>query len=197
MPDLKTLQFYAQEAERYAATARSYQPSAELNGFLDRLPACAAILELGTGSGNEAAHMLARGFAVSPTDASPELAAEAKRVLSIDVSLMRFDQLAADGQFDGVWANASLLHAPRTELTDALSRIFRALNPGGLLAASFKLGDSEGRDRFGRYYNYVSQERLGAHMRDAGPWSSVVFSSRAGSGYDGVPTQWIWVSAIR
>jgi SAM-dependent methyltransferase len=67
---------------------------------------------------------------------------------------MRFDQLEESAAYDGVWASASLLHAPAAELTSDLARIHRALKPGGLFVASFKAGNGEGRDMFGRYYNY-------------------------------------------
>lgn len=43
-----------------------------------------------------------------------------------------------------VWARASLLHVPRAEMGDVLTRLRRALRPAGLLYASFKYGMDEG-----------------------------------------------------
>ena len=102
------------------------------------------------------------------------------------------DDVAA---YDGVWACACLLHAPRGELTDDLTRIFRALRPGGLLTASFKAGNSEGRDRFGRYYNYIDADQLRAHLAASGAWASLDITENDGSGYDGEPTRWLWAAA--
>lgn len=194
MADDPTLKFYADNAATYANHDRAL-PQVQLDGFLAQLPPGAAILELGTGGGHDAAYMLERGFAVTPTDASAALAAEAGRRIGRPVRLMSFAELDEIAAYDGVWASAALLHAPRSELTDDLSRIHRALRPGGLLVASFKAGSEEGRDSLGRYYNYLDAPALLAHFRAAAPWAELTLTERSGSGYDNVPTQWLWVSA--
>ena len=163
MPDPETLKFYADNAAAYVQHAE--RPTPQLAGFLARLPAGGAVLELGTGNGRDAAAMLAAGFAVTPSDASPELASEAERRLGVPVRIMAFHELDDVGVYDGVWACACLLHAPRDELISDLARIFRALRAGGQLTASFKAGSSAGRDRFGRYYNSHVSAAAGAHDR--------------------------------
>lgn len=195
MPDPETLKFYADNAADYVQHAG--RPTPQLATFLARLPAGAAVLELGTGNGRDAAAMLAAGFAVTPSDASPELAAEAEKRLGLPVRIMAFHQLAENAAYDGVWACACLLHAPRSELTDALRRIHTALRPGGHLMASFKAGDSEGRDRFGRYYNYLDADQLRDHLNAAAGWASIEITTTDGSGYDGQPTRWLWVEACK
>jgi SAM-dependent methyltransferase len=57
---------------------------------------------------------------------------------------MMFHELAVESEFDGIWACASLLHVPKTELTSILWKVARALKPGGIFYASFKYGDYEG-----------------------------------------------------
>ena len=194
MADDRTLRFYAQAAPAYAARTGT-QPAPQLTDFVAALPVGARVLELGSGGGRDAAFMLARGLDVHPTDASPELAAEAERRIGRPVTIMTFDQLEAADAYDGVWACAALLHAPADELTADLARIHRALRPGGLFVASFKAGGGEGRDQFGRYYNYPDQARLAAHYATAAPWQSVTIAEHAGSGYDNLPTRWLWVTA--
>ena len=142
MPDPTTLKFYADNAADYVRN-NGAERSPELASFLSRLPAGGSVLELGTGSGRDAAAMLAAGFAVTPSDASPELAAQAEALLGRKVLLLAFHELAEIAAYDGVWASACLLHAPRDELTGDLARIFTALRPGGQLAASFKAGGGE------------------------------------------------------
>lgn len=193
--DDRTLDFYAGEAETYALRARQ-TANARLDTFLDLLPPGAAILELGCGGGQDSQAMLARGFDVTPTDGSPEMARQAEDLLKRPVAVLPFDQLDASGLYDGVWANACLLHVPRANLAAVLSRIHKALKPGGMFYASFKAGSAEGRDRFDRYYNYPSSDWLEAQYAPL-TWKSVDMTEAVGGGYDGEKTDWLHVTAIR
>jgi 2-polyprenyl-3-methyl-5-hydroxy-6-metoxy-1,4-benzoquinol methylase len=127
--DDETLQFYRSNAAAYAA--REIAKHARLTRFLALLPAGAKILELGCGAGGDSAQMLACGFEVRPTDGSPELAAEASRRLGRPVETLLFQDLDEVEAYDGVWANACLLHVPRPELAHVLTLIWRSLKPSG------------------------------------------------------------------
>lgn len=169
--DETTLQFYRRNAVSYSAWGKA--PSARLIGFLGLLPRGGSILELGCGAGNHAAEMLARGFVLRATDGSPEMAEVASRKLNHPVEVMLFDQLDAREAYDGVWASACLLHVPKEELVGILARIHRALNPAGIFYASFKTGESDGRDSLGRYYNYPSADWLTTAYEAAGAWQTL------------------------
>ena len=54
------------------------------------------------------------------------------------------DPAAPGTPYDGVWANACLLHVRREDLPAVLGRLAEATRRGGLLYASFKEGDGEG-----------------------------------------------------
>jgi SAM-dependent methyltransferase len=183
--DEATLQFYRRNAVSYAAWAKA--PSTRLTGFLGLLPAGASILELGSGAGNHAAEMLARGFVLRATDGSPEMADIASRRLNHPVATMRFDELEENEAFDGVWASACLLHVPKEELAGILTRIHRALKSGGAFYASYKAGDGDGRDSLGRYYNYVSAEWLRAAYAAAGRWQTISFDTSEIKSFDEAP----------
>ena len=191
--DPETLAFYAQEAPIYAASGPK-GTSRYLARFMAMVPPDGSILELGCGGGKDAAEMIAHGFAVEPTDGTPALAAEAAKLLGRAVRVMRFDELEAVEGYHGIWASASLLHVPRTSLSDILALIHRALHPGGIFAASFKGGDAEGRDRFGRYFNFPDREWLETSCQSAAQWKSLEVEESMGSGYDGVVTPWyvVW-----
>lgn len=192
--DQQTLDFYQAEAPDYAASGAK-GVSRHLDGFLDLLAPGARILELGCGSGRDAARMLERGFAVEATDGVAAMAVQAARRIGRPVRVMRFDELDVAAEFDAVVASASLLHVPRGELCAVLSKIFRALRPGGWHLASYKAGGTEGRDRLGRYFNYLSPEQAGEFYRDAGAWSPFEVESGMGGGYDGKRGPWIKVTA--
>ena len=193
MTDDRTLRFYAEHARRYA-THRTRPTGAPLAAFLAALAPGAHILELGCGNGIEAAHMLERGFAVEPTDGTAELAALAAQRLGRPVAVLRFEDLAAEQAYDGIWAAAGLLHVRAGALPGILGRIRRALRPGGLFTASYKAGTGAGRDALGRYYNYPTPAALDAAYRAAG-WTDLVLETRMGSGFDALPTQWLWMTA--
>ncbi|MET3855163.1 class I SAM-dependent methyltransferase [Rhizobium sp. OAE497] len=192
MSNDETSAFYDGNAEIYASRERRL-PTRRLDAFLAALPAGAKILELGCGGGQDSAYMLGKGFDVTPTDGSAELARQAEKLIGRPVTVMRFQDLQATGEFDGVWAEASLLHVPRAELPDVFSRIHSALKPGAPLHASFKAGEAEGHDGFGRYYNYPSPDWL-SQCLTAGGWRDIALSEADGGGYDGKPTRWLFLT---
>ncbi|KQZ69296.1 SAM-dependent methyltransferase [Sphingopyxis sp. Root214] len=194
--DARTLAFYAADAPVYTASGK-LGVSRHLDRFLDRLPAGADILELGCGGGRDAAHMTARGFTVDPTDGVAEIAAKAEAQLGRPVRVMRFGELDAAGRYDAIWASASLLHVPRCDLPDVVARVHRALRPGGLHFASYKGGGAEGRDRFGRYFNYLARAELESIYHEAAVWDLLDISEGVGGGYDGAQGPWVQITLRR
>lgn len=195
--DPKTLSFYDAEAETYAARGDRSNVSGSLGAFLARLAPGAHVLDLGSGDGRHAAAIMEAGFEVTALDGSAGLAAIASRRLGKPVRVARFDEIEDVEAFDAVWAHASLLHVPRDSIVDILARVHRALKPGGRLFASFKSGGAEGRDTLDRYYNYPSRDELAAWVAASGQWSDVEIGETGGSGYDGKPTEWLFLQALR
>lgn len=194
--DQKTIDFYAGQAEEYLG----YRPDTinrELHGFLELLPAGARILELGCGGGADAAHMIAQGFDVDPTDGVAEMAQAAAKRLGRPVRVMRFDELDAIEEYDAVVANATLLHVPLADLTDIIARIWKALKPGGWHLASYKTGQEPGYDEHGRYYNYLARADADKFYHAAGDWASVDYEKYQGTGYFSAPAKWLKITARR
>ena len=183
--DKATLQFYRRNAEAFAERAKA--PSVWLRDFLALLPKGGSILELGCGGGHHSAEILAAGFKLRATDGSPEMAEIASRRLGRPVETLLFDELDEHDAYHGVWASACLLHVPRDNLAAILRRIRRALKPEGLFYASFKVGEGDGRDNLGRYYNYPSPEWLEATYAAAGEWTSISSGTSEIKGFDEKP----------
>jgi SAM-dependent methyltransferase len=188
--DESTQRFYQENASVYVS--RKHEPDERLRAFLNRLPARAKILELGCGGGLESQVMLEAGFDVTPTDGIAHMAQEAQKRLGVLVRVMPFADLDDHALYDAIWANACLLHAPRDGLPVIFKKIYRALKPSGLFEASFKSGNGEGRDQFGRYYNYPSPDWLREKLKEQN-WKEVQIESGFGSGYDNLPTKWLYV----
>jgi len=188
--DGRTLEFYETRGKEWAADHPPGSYGRELDSFLDRLSPGSRILELGCGDGRDAAHMIGRGFDAHPSDGSPGMAALASERLGREVPVMQFYELEAEAEFDAVWCQSSLLHAAEDELPGILARIHRALKPAGWHWASFKGGQGGGRDQFGRFFNYLSADRLEAAYRGAADWASLAIESGDGFSYGGAPTPW-------
>jgi SAM-dependent methyltransferase len=191
--DEQTLQFYGGHAQAYAE--REVTKHTRLIRFLALLAPGATVLELGCGAGADSAEMLARGFDAHPTDGSPEMASEASRRLGRPVETLLFHDIDKVDAYDGVWANACLLHVPRLELARVLALIWRALKPGGYFYASFKTGAAEGRDSLSRYYNYPTPNSLQAAYAEAGNWNPLSIETGEVRGFDGKSAQMLFVVA--
>ncbi|MDO8800466.1 bifunctional 2-polyprenyl-6-hydroxyphenol methylase/3-demethylubiquinol 3-O-methyltransferase UbiG [Phenylobacterium sp.] len=194
--DLQTLAFYDREAEAYAGR-RLPKASPRLIDFLAALPAGARVLDLGCGGGQDSEVMLAEGFEVTPLDGSAGLARIAQARLGRPVRVQLFEDLEDEASFDGVWANASLLHVPTAGLARVLARVRRALKPGGVFHASYKAGDGGGRDTLGRYFNFPSEAELRAAYGDAGPWAALAIRQGVGHSYEQEERTWLHVAVVR
>ena len=187
--DPATYDFYSERAPHYTlsfAATHSWQ----LDPFLDRLQPGADVLELGCGGGQDSARIKARGFQLDATDGVPAMVAKANERFGVGARVMRFDELDAEAAYDAVWAQACLLHCPRAVLPSVLAAIYRALRPGGLHFANYKLGDGEGRDRLGRLHNFPTADWVRTVYLDAG-FEVVHEDIYAGTGTDGTQRDWI------
>src|SRR3989344_2704861 len=192
--DQATLGFYADASPVYVASGPG-GASRHLDAFLRLLAPGARILELGCGGGRDSEEMLARGFKLDATDGVPEIARKAEERIGRPVRVMRFDELDAVDEYDGVWAHASLLHVPRPTLPGVLALVFRALKPGGTHFANFKGGGCEGRDAFGRYFNYLTADEVRAAYGRSAEWDIQSLTEYLGGGYDGVQGPWVGITA--
>ena len=182
MSDQETMQAYASAANEYAdkfADADNENQEADLHAFLHFIPAGGRVLDLGCGPGHWAAKLQDLGLFVDAMDASPEMARMAKSRFDLDVQVGAFEDLTVKNRYNGIWANFSLLHAPRADFPKHLARIHRALRSGGCLSIGMKIGTGEHRDHLGRFYAYYGEQELRDLLTDAG---FTVTRSRLGNG---------------
>lgn len=152
--------YYRDHAEAYALATRHVDMSPLYARFVPHVPAGGLILDAGCGSGRDARAFLAMGYPVEAFDASPELAELASQYTGLAVQPMGFMALNEDARFDGIWACASLLHVPEREQADVWARLWQALQPGGVIYASYKLGQGERVDDAGRAFTNADEQRL-------------------------------------
>ena len=80
---------------------------------------------------------------------------------------MRFDEIAFDEEFDGIWACASLLHVPMEELPEVIGKLYKALKDKGFMYASFKYGEGT-TQRGERTFSDFTEETVERLMSDVG-----------------------------
>ena len=183
-----TLASYQAAADRYAASQPAAAPL-ELLSFLDAiaglLPAGGRVLEIGSATGHDAALLEARGLRVHRTDATGAFV-ERLRSQGFEAEILNVITDHLGGPWDGVYANAVLLHLDAGELAGVLARTAGAVVSGGVLAFTVKEGDgarwSMAKLDVPRHFTYWRPASLRA-MVDASPWDLIALDSVAGA-YD-------------
>ncbi len=149
--------------------------------FSSFLPEHGSVLDVGCGAGNKARFMSDRGFRVMGIDFSEELlkiaraeasAAEFKNIPMEDLDLI-------PETFDGVFAQASLLHIPRADAANIVKKMAARINDGGYLYLAVKETredkPEEGVTRendygydYERFFSYFTLSELVSYMMNAG-----------------------------
>jgi len=126
------------------------------------LPAGAHILDAGCGSGRDSKILMAQGYTVTAFDGSAAMVKLARDYTGLEVQHLTFNQMTYESAFDGVWANASLLHVPYNQLPITFDNIIKATKKNGIFYASFKVGTGEKVIQDGRHFTFFDE----AHMRN-------------------------------
>lgn len=194
MADQQTLAVYAARARDYAQRFAQDRPDRHLAAFIAALPKGARVLDLGCGTGRASAFMCDAGLTVDAWDASPEMADLARDLHGVDVTIAAFDALDAKATYDGIYANFSLLHAPKADMPANLARIRAALKDGGLFHVGLKTGDGETRDNLGRFYAYYQDPEL-SQLLEGADFNILSRDFGAEEGLDGTVAPYIILKA--
>lgn len=183
MDDL-TVNHYNRFAAKRAGIYEKSEMSSLQEVLLRYFRAGTELLEIGCGSGRDAAFLIARERHVTATDASPGMIAQAKAAhpeLADRFIHVPFPPPVAHDvlkrTFDGIYAIAVIMHIPDEEVFEFAFQIKSLLKPGGIVLLSFSTGRSgiaDGRDDAGRLFRERSRgeiqllfERLGFRLIDS------------------------------
>ncbi|WP_054741709.1 class I SAM-dependent methyltransferase [Cellulosilyticum ruminicola] len=150
------MNYYNMNAQAFFNDTVNADMSKQYEDFLNLLPVGSKILDAGCGSGRDSLIFMNRGYEVVALDGAIEMCQLAGQYIGQEVVHMQFSEIDFTPIFDGIWASASLLHVPSYELEEILKKLKKALTSQGILYASFKYGDFEGK-RNGRYYHDLSK----------------------------------------
>lgn len=136
---------------------------------------------VGCGSGVKSKYLIEHGLRVIGIDISEKLLDIARRVAPQGeyrvFSMTDLDTMPE--LFDGVFAQASLLHIPRIDAGEVVKKMSRRLRPGGLLYIAVKekrsnkpeegmLKENDYGYEFERFFSYFTMDELEKYLSGAG-----------------------------
>ena len=168
---VRTIQHYDGRAQGFWEGTRDHDVSQNIRALLGALEGDGPfkILDFGCGPGRDLLTFQAAGHQVVGLDGAEAFCEMARMRAGCEVWHQDFLELVLPpGEFDGVFANASLFHVPTQELPRVLGELNDCLRPGGVLFASNPRGPNvEGwnGERYGAYHDLAAWREF---MRAAG-----------------------------
>lgn len=154
-----SVNYYDENAETFFESTVHVDMSRQYQAFLKEIPAGGHILDLGCGAGRDSRHFLRQGYQVTAVDGSQKMCRMAADYIGQPVKQILFEDLGYIGEFDGIWACASLLHVAKNDMAHVIDKVYRALKPGGILYVSYKYGTEE-REKGKRAFSDYTEEAL-------------------------------------
>lgn len=156
---MNSVNYYNENAAAFIERTFNLDVSHLMEAFLSQIPPGGRILDLGCGSGRDAKHFMEMGYEVYAIDASERMVEHAKRYLGDRVSLATFESYETDMLFDGIWAQASLIHVAEDDLVSVIRKYRDMLKSGGVFHMSFKARE-ENFTQGHRSFNCFDERRL-------------------------------------
>jgi SAM-dependent methyltransferase len=157
--------------------------------FIKGLRPGAHVLDVGCGGGVKSRYFIDRGFSVVGIDISEKLLEIAKReVPEAEFKMLSMADLGSMPEtFDGVFAQASLLHIPKKKAGEVVKEMVGRLVPGGFLYIAVKesragspeeevVKENDYGYEYERFFSYFTMHELERYLADAG--LNVIFKLR-------------------
>lgn len=143
--------WYDKHAGTVSSRYESVKPESLYGWLTDLLPEPPAlVLDVGAGSGRDAAWLAAKGyevFAVEPSKSMRQAAAKlhpAPSVRWVHDSLPKLDHTVRSGlSFDVILLSGVWMHVPPGQRPRAFRKLVNLLRPGGIIAISLRIGPEE------------------------------------------------------
>jgi len=165
---------YKQTAEVYNKLGKKYLDESRKVTPPERLPFSKlfksgnSILDVGCGGGRDSSFFTKKGLKVTGIDVSSVFIRLAKKEVPeatfkcIDLLKINFPK----NTFDGIWAQAVLLHLARKDVSKALKIFYKILKQNGILHITIREGKGEGysKDKLSqgneRFYTYFTRSEI-------------------------------------
>jgi len=163
--------------------------------FISELPSDASVLDVGCGGGTKSRYLASKGLAVTGIDFSEKMVEIARRE-SPDIHFEVADLYQIDAypeMFDGIFAQAVLLHVPKSDIKSILTKLRGRLKPGGLLYIAVKGIKDDGKEEvvkkeneygyeYERFFSYFTLVELENYLNELSMeivWKSSSVAGRA------------------
>lgn len=156
----KTIDYYNSNAAQYFRNTVNVDMSKCCDRFLKYIIPGGRIVDIGAGSGRDIKYFKDKGYAVEGIDASKEICRLASDYSGTEVICERIQDWHPQEKYDGIWANASLLHLSFDEIEEFVCRASDYLKPNGVIYISMKKGIQTECDNYGRFFTDFSEERM-------------------------------------
>ncbi len=199
-----TLSYYEQHAETLAQRYERADVSDLHRRLLETFNPGAKLLEVGCGSGREAAFLLSHGFEVEGIDPSHAMIDSAFSFHpELEGRLFQGsmpDELPApivqDKHYNGIYAIASLMHLSKEQLLPTFQILYRMLHQNGRFLFSVPLSRPDlaenGYDEKGRYFLLLSQAEWITRVESAGFHTVNTSTNGDGMGREAI----IWLTCV-
>ena len=172
------------------------------NKYLSYLKPKASILDIGCGAGEKSKFLIEKGFEVTGIDFSEKMIKLAKDQVPAGKFFVKDIKkpLGFNDSFDGIFAQAVLLHIPKNDIVGVLKNIIAPLKPKGYFYVAVKELRQGGKDEeivkendygydYERFFSYLTLDELKKFVQDIG--LKMVYEKVASSG----KTNWIQIIA--
>lgn len=172
---IKTKAAYEKLGKRYLEYTKNRLPSTFFD-FTKLIKPKGKVLDAGCAGGYHCEKFLENKFKVVGIDFSDYFIKTAKKNVP-KASFFKKDLLKINfpsKSFDGIWANASLLHLRKNDLNKVLLSFKKILKNEGLIYISLRRGKGEGFDfdkseiREKGYYAYYLESEIKSYLKNAG-----------------------------
>lgn len=156
----RTLDHYSASAESFWEGTKDHDVDQNRSALLDELDGSAphVILDVGCGPGRDLAYFSGLGHEAVGLEGAAEMARMARDKTGCEVLQQNFLTLdLPQGRFHGIFANASLFHVPKTDISRVLGELRAALQARGVLFTSNPRGENievMSGERFCSYHDY-------------------------------------------
>ena len=151
------------------------------DAFISLLPRGGKVLDVGCGAGPKIGYLMKHGLQVMGIDFSQRMLDLAKKDCPAGtfkcMAMEDMDQLTET--FDGVFAQASLLHVPKKNVGEMIRKMTDRLNPQGILYIAVKEKKEEGPEEeitierhygypYERFFSYFTLPELAGYLEEQG-----------------------------